>query len=113
MRAQMKPSLGRAPNAPPPRACWRITEGAAAMNSAPSTTATSTDWSAIGADSVAVQLWFDTDAGSMLRFRLVGDSLRGVILSSGYMSGPGGWRAVRDSVVGRRVGGPELGRCLR
>jgi hypothetical protein len=114
MRAQMTPSLpSRAPNPPPPRACWRITDGAAAMNGGPSTTATWTDWSTLGADSVAVLLWFHTDAGSMLHFRLVGDSLRGVISSSGIMSGPGGWRALRDSVAGRRVGGPEPGRCLR
>jgi hypothetical protein len=116
LSARMRPGRDRTPTSPPPRACWRITEGAAAMNSGPSTTAMSTDWSVLGADSVAVQLWFFTDAGSMLRFRLVGDSLRGMISSSGWMRGPGGrnvWRAVRDSVVGRRVGAPDVGRCHR
>jgi hypothetical protein len=115
LRAQMNPSRGKGRTAPPSGACWRITEGEAAMNARPQT-ATSTEWELAGTSEVNVQLWFIVDAGSALRFTVVGDSVRGEITSSGWMRGPNGRaspRVVRDSVAGRRVGGADLDRCLR
>lgn len=113
IRARLKPGHGRYDTHGPTRACWRITEGSAVMNSG-RTTGTWTDWSTIGADSVSITLWFLTDAGSKLRFRLVGDSVRGQISSSGFLNWPSGFesRVVRDSVIGTRVGKPDIGRCL-
>ena len=115
IRARMNSGHARYDAQGLPSACWRITKGSAVLNGGPSIAATYTDWSAIAADSVAVQLWFHTDAGSMLRFRLVGDSLRGQISSVGYLYWPSGFerRTVRDSVAGRRVDAPDIDRCLR
>jgi hypothetical protein len=112
--AAMISSRGLGSVVPRPTACWRIADGDAAMN-VKSVKATSTDWRAIGDDSVAIQLWFDVDAGSELRFKLTGDSLRGRIRSSGWMKSTGGGaspRVVLDSVRGRRVGDADFRRCL-
>ena len=73
-----------------------------------------TVWFPIAADSVGLQLWYIVDAGSRLRFKLTGDSLRGQITSSGHMAGPwrGEARVIVDSVVGRRIGDADPARCV-
>jgi hypothetical protein len=114
IRRRMEPTdfmYGKRP--PVGRACWRLLDGAIPMGGAKPT---ATDWNLLAGDTVSVNLWFSVDAGSSLRLWVDSMGVRGDATSSGWMESPpdgrGAPRALRDSVVGRRVGVADPSRCL-
>lgn len=115
LRRRMDPTdnvYGKRP--PAGRACWRLLDGSIPMGAGKPIV---TDWRTGPGDTVAVTLWFSVDAGTSIR--LWGDSVgvRGIASASGWMSSPpdghSAPRALRDSIVGHRVGPPDPDRCLR
>jgi hypothetical protein len=114
LRRRMDPTdflYGKRP--PAGRACWRLLDGQIPMGGAKPTV---TDWTIRTGDTVSVKLWFSIDAGSNLRLWANSTGVRGEAVSSGWMASPpegrGAPRALRDSVLGRRLGVADPSRCL-